>query len=196
MRFTSSSIVDRFIDGFDACPWASSAGRYAEPAPILRPQRPLYTSAERRRRNTTPWTLVQGILAPVQFVVFFLSVILVLHYLTSGAGMAAATASIVAKTLCLYAIMVTGAIWEKVVFGRYLFAPAFFWEDAVSMVVVALHTLYLVALASGWLDVQQQMLLALAAYATYVVNAGQFVLKFRAARLDDEGYPSMAGLAS
>ena len=41
--------------------------------------------------------------------------------------------------------MVTGAIWEKVVFGRYLFAPAFFWEDVFSMLVLALHTAYLVA---------------------------------------------------
>ena len=31
-----------------------------------------------------------------------------------------------------YTIMVTGAIWEKVVFGQYLFAPAFFWEDVFS----------------------------------------------------------------
>jgi 3-vinyl bacteriochlorophyllide hydratase len=30
------------------------------------------------------------------------------------------------------------------------------------------------------------MYLALAAYATYVVNAGQFILKLRAARLDQE----------
>ena len=28
------------------------------------------------------------------------------------------------------------------------------------------------------------MLIALAAYATYVINAGQFLLKLRAARLD------------
>ncbi|MDP3319527.1 MAG: 2-vinyl bacteriochlorophyllide hydratase, partial [Bosea sp. (in: a-proteobacteria)] len=84
----------------------------------------------------------------------------------------------------LYLIMVTGSIWEKVVFGKWLFVPAFFWEDVFSMLVLALHTAYLAALYTGALDATQLMLLALAAYATYVINAGQFLLKLRAARLD------------
>jgi 3-vinyl bacteriochlorophyllide hydratase len=78
--------------------------------------------------------------------------------------------------------MITGSIWEKDVFGKYLFARPFFWEDVVSMVVLALHTAYLAALWTGILDVRGQMYLALAAYTTYVVNATQFVLKLRAAR--------------
>lgn len=146
--------------------------------------RPLYTPHERARRDASGWTLVQGVLAPVQFVVFLVSLALVLRYLTSGEGLALATLSVVVKTLTLYLIMVTGCLWEKAVFGRYLFAPAFYWEDVFSMAVLALHTAYLVALATGWLDARQQMLLALAAYATYVVNATQFLLKLRAARLD------------
>ena len=148
--------------------------------------RALYTADERRRRDQSPWTLVQGILAPVQFVVFLVSLALVLRYLATGQGLEAATASIVVKTLVLYAIMITGSIWEKAVFGRYLFAPAFFWEDAVSMIVLALHTAYLAALWLDWLDARSLMLLALAAYATYVVNAGQFILKLREARLAGE----------
>ena len=68
---------------------------------------------------------------------------------------------VVIKTGILYTIMVTGAIWEKVVFGRYLFAPAFFWEDVVSMGVIALHTLYLVMLLAGWGTPQEQMWIAL-----------------------------------
>ena len=144
----------------------------------------LYTPEERRRRDSSPWTLVQGVLAPVQFLVFLASVFLVLRFLQTGAGETAATVSIVAKTLILYLIMVTGAIWEKVVFGRYLFAPAFYWEDVFSMLVLALHTAYLVALATDALGVTGRMYLALAAYATYVINAAQFLLKLRAARLD------------
>jgi 3-vinyl bacteriochlorophyllide hydratase len=86
------------------------------------------------------------------------------------------------KTVVLYVIMVTGAIWERDVFGRYLFAPAFFWEDLVSMLVLALHTTYLISLFSGAVDAERQMWLALAAYASYLINATQFVLKLRAAR--------------
>ena len=89
---------------------------------------------------------LQGVLAPLQFVIFLVSLSLVLHYLITGDGVAEATASIVIKTLALYTIMITGSVWEKEVFGRYLFARAFFWEDAFSMLVLALHTLYVVAL--------------------------------------------------
>ena len=150
-----------------------------------RPRRGLYTAAERQRRDRTVWTLVQGILAPVQFLVFLVSLGLIWRYLATGEGYALATASIVVKTLLLYAIMITGSIWEKVVFGRYLFAEPFFMEDAVSMIVLALHTAYLAAAFTGALTTQGQMILALAAYATYVVNAGQFLLKLRAARLQE-----------
>jgi 3-vinyl bacteriochlorophyllide hydratase len=144
---------------------------------------PLYTAEERLRRDASPWTLVQGILAPFQFVVFLVSLFLVVRYLVTGEGFEAATISIVIKTLVLYTIMVTGAIWENDVYGKYLFADAFFWEDAVSMIVIALHTAYLVSLFIDWLNPTEQMWLALAAYATYVVNAAQFILKLRAARL-------------
>jgi 3-vinyl bacteriochlorophyllide hydratase len=147
------------------------------------PRKPLYTPEERRRRDESPWTLVQGILAPLQFLVFLVSLYLVLRYLATGEGEQAATISIVVKTLVLYTIMITGAIWERVVFGQYLFAPAFFWEDVFSMLVLALHTAYLIALVTDAMDTQGLMWLALAAYATYVINAGQFLIKLRAARL-------------
>ena len=145
---------------------------------------PLYTPEQRRRRDASRWTLVQGVLAPVQFLIFAVSLVLVLRFLATGSGGQAATVSIIVKTLALYAIMITGAIWEKVVFGRYLFAPAFYWEDVFSMLVLALHTAYLAALAFGIGTEHGRMLLALAAYATYVINATQFILKLRAARLD------------
>lgn len=146
-------------------------------------QQPLYTPEEKIRRDNTVWTLVQGILAPLQFLVFLISLGLVLRVLVTGQGYEIATYSIVLKTLILYAIMITGSVWEKVVFGKYLFAKAFFWEDVFSMLVLALHTAYLVALYYNWLDSTQLMILALAAYAAYVINAIQFILKLRAARL-------------
>lgn len=142
----------------------------------------LYTAAERARRDASRWTLVQGILAPLQFLVFIVSVALVWRFLATGAGETAATVSVVLKTLVLYAIMVTGSLWERDVFGKLLFAPAFFWEDVVSMLVIALHTAYLIAVAFDLLTVHQQFWLALLAYATYVINAAQFLIKFRIAR--------------
>jgi 3-vinyl bacteriochlorophyllide hydratase len=161
------------------------------------PRMPLYTAEQRRRRDASIWTMVQGVLAPVQFLVFLVSLVLVIRYLETGAGETAATLSVVAKTLALYAIMVTGSIWEREVFGCYLFAPAFFWEDLFSFLVLGLHTAYLVALLAGLGSAQQQMMIALAAYASYFVNATQFVLKLRAARRDERivlsSAPSVSG---
>jgi 3-vinyl bacteriochlorophyllide hydratase len=147
--------LGRLLNTVDGCPWGASAGR-AAPQQNPHARRYLYTDEERRRRDATPWTMVQGVLAPVQFLVFLMS----------------------------YTIMITGAIWEREVFGRYLFAPAFYWEDMFSMLVLALHTAYLAALFSGAVQPRDQMLLALAGYTAYVVNATQFVMKLRAARLE------------
>ena len=110
------------------------------------------------------------------------SVFLVLRYLRTGDGLQAANISVVVKTFVLYTIMVTGAIWEKEVFGKYLFARPFFWEDVVSMGVIALHTAYLLGLWQDWTP-RSLFTLALVAYGTYVVNAAQFIFKLRAARL-------------
>jgi len=155
-----------------------TGGRGSEPI--------LYTPEQRERRDNTIWTLVQGVLAPVQFAVFLVSLFLVLRYLSSGAGYEAATVSVIVKTGFLYLIMVTGAIWEKVVFGQYLLAPAFYWEDVFSFAVIALHTLYIIILFTGWLGPQGQMIVALLAYGAYVINASQFLLKLRAARLQSQ----------
>lgn len=148
--------------------------------------RPLYTAAQKQRRDASPWTLVQGILAPIQFAVFLVSLVLVCRYLITGDGYAAASWSIVIKTGFLYLIMITGAIWEKVVFGQWLFAEAFFWEDVFSFGVIALHTLYIYGLFWGGMPPLTLMAIALAAYAAYVVNAGQFIWKLRMARLQAE----------
>lgn len=150
----------------------------------------LYTDAQRKRRDSSPWTLVQGILAPLQFLVFLVSLGLVLRTLITGEGAGMANASVILKTMLLYTIMVTGSLWEKDVFGKYLFAPAFFWEDVVSFGVIALHTAYLVCLLQGWLTESGLMWLALVAYAAYVTNAAQFLLKLRAARLQQAGAAS------
>ncbi|OBV10423.1 2-vinyl bacteriochlorophyllide hydratase [Erythrobacter dokdonensis] len=148
--------------------------------------RALYTPEQRVRRDQSVWTVIQGVLAPMQFLVFMISLALVIRTLNTGEGAYAADVMFVLKTLFLYTIMVTGAIWEKVVFGKYLFAKAFFWEDVFSMLVIALHTLYLVMLFGAYGTIQERLVVALAAYGAYVINAGQFIWKLRMARLEGE----------
>ena len=197
-----SRLLDQWLEGIAACPWGAHAGFSpwgdrcdpwvdgpASVSRVLTPKsrsaRPqLYTPAERARRDASPWTTVQAVLAPLQFAACAVSFLLIVRYFLTGHGYALATGSILLKTFALYAIMITGSIWEKAVFGRWLFAPAFFWEDVVSMVVLALQTAYVAALLLGWGTPAQQMTIAVAAYAAYAVNASQFLLKLRAARLD------------
>ena len=142
----------------------------------------IYSEVERARRDASPWTIVQGVLAPIQFLVFLASLALVLRYLLTSDGYLVATWSVVIKTGILYLIMITGSIWEKVVFGKWLFAPSFFWEDVVSFVVIFLHSLYLWTLFSPEWDPRSQMFVALLAYAAYALNAFQFLRKLRLAR--------------
>ncbi len=148
---------------------------------------PLYTPEQRVKRDSTVWTLVQGVLAPVQFLVFLVSLGLVLRFFWTGEGEQTALVSVVVKTVVLYIIMLTGCIWEKVVYGVFLFADAFYWEDMVSMVVMVLHTAYVAMWWHGGFSPTEQLALALAAYFTYVVNAAQYILKLRRARLQGAG---------
>jgi 3-vinyl bacteriochlorophyllide hydratase len=186
LSFEPAQMLQGWIDMIAPCPWTAHAGcatRHHHRAET-KTRIPLYTPEQRVRRDATPWTMVQGLLAPLQFLVFAISLFLVLRYLNTAEGYLVATVSVIAKTALLYTIMVTGAIWEKVVFGRYLFAPSFFWEDVFSMLVLALHTAYLGAVLFGIGTANEQMVLALAAYAAYVVNAVQFIWKLRVARLE------------
>ncbi|MEQ7155500.1 2-vinyl bacteriochlorophyllide hydratase [Brevundimonas aurifodinae] len=190
VRSPGQSVFDRgfgaLLDAVAPCPWTAHTGDHRltrRSLRAVRPSRPLYSAEERQRRDSTIWTLVQGVLAPVQFIAFGISLVLVLNYLWTGEGAAAATLSVLIKTALLYTIMVTGAVWEKVVFGRFLFAPSFFWEDVFSMLVLALHTAYLGMVLLNIGTPREQLILALAAYATYVVNAAQFIWKLRMARL-------------
>ena len=161
--------------------------------PPIRSTPLIYTPEQRQRRDATVWTLVQGVLAPVQFLVFLVSVWLIAKALWWQGDAAWAEGSVVIKTAVLYTIMITGCIWEKVVFGQYLFAPAFFWEDVVSMGVMALHTAYLVAWWTHALSTGPLLALALAAYGAYFVNAAQFLYKLRQARLQPSSGPTDPG---
>jgi len=85
----------------------------------------LYTPSQRIIRDRTVWTKVQGILAPLQFAVCIISLFLVVRYLSTGEGYYAATVSIIIKSFLLFLIMITGAIWEKVVFRTIFICRSF-----------------------------------------------------------------------
>jgi 3-vinyl bacteriochlorophyllide hydratase len=136
----------------------------------------LYTPEQLARRNASPWTRVQAILAPIQFLAFLVSFALVVRYLATGQGYALANASVLLKIALLWAITITGMIWEKQVFGQYFLAPQFFWEDVGNAAAMLFHNLYFLAVALHWSE-RAVMTLMLVAYCSYLANCTQFVLK-------------------
>lgn len=140
-----------------------------------------YTPAQLERRNKSKWTLVQAILAPIQFLAFIISFALVVRYLLTGEGYEIATISVLIKISLLWLITVTGMIWEKEIFGKWFLAPQFFWEDVGNAVAMILHNVYFLARWQGWSD-QTVMALMLIAYIAYLFNCSQFVIKGLRAR--------------
>lgn len=135
-----------------------------------------YTPEQLARRDRSVWTRVQAILAPIQFLAFLISFGLVARYLVSGRGYEIATVSVLIKISLLWAITITGMIWEKEIFGHWFLAPQFFWEDVGNAAAMVFHNLYFLA---QWLHWSQRavMLLMLVAYCSYLVNCAQFVIK-------------------
>ena len=72
-----TQLIGRLVDSLDCSPWGGAAGRSISPALRQPTRRALYTPDERRRRDASPWTAVQGVLAPAQFIVFLISLCLV-----------------------------------------------------------------------------------------------------------------------
>lgn len=133
-----------------------------------------YTPEQLAKREASIWTKVQMVLAPVQFIAFLVSFSLVVRYLLTGEGYLIANVSVLIKIALLWAITITGMIWEKEIFGHYFLAREFFWEDVGNAVAMVTHNVYFIA---QWLHAPERtvMVIMLLAYCTYLVNCAQFV---------------------
>lgn len=136
----------------------------------------MYTPEQLRRREASKWTKVQIILAPIQFLVFIISFALVIRYLVTGEGHDIATFSIWLKIALIWALTITGMLWEYDMFDHYFMAKEFFWEDVGNLIAIITHNLYFVARWMG-ADEQTVMWVMVFAYITYLFNAGQFVYR-------------------
>ncbi len=136
----------------------------------------MYTPEQLARREASPWTRVQIILAPIQFLAFLISFFLVVRYLITDQGLVAATISVWIKIALIWALTITGMLWEKDVYGHYFMAREFFWEDLGNLIAILTHNAYFVVQWLGW-DQRAVMLVMLFAYITYLLNAVQFIIK-------------------
>jgi 3-vinyl bacteriochlorophyllide hydratase len=142
----------------------------------------MYTPDQIASRERSKWTKVQIILAPIQFLAFLVSFGLVIHYLVSGQGYLAATISIWVKIALIWVLTITGMLWEHDMFDHYFMAKEFFWEDMGNLIAILTHNAYFVAKWAG-ADERTVMWVMVFAYATYLLNAGQFVARgIRSAR--------------
>jgi 3-vinyl bacteriochlorophyllide hydratase len=132
-----------------------------------------YTPDQLLRRQSSKWTRVQAILAPLQLIAFVISLILVIAYFNTGSGFELAHLASLVKVAMMILITVTGMLWEQDVYGKYFMAPEFFWEDLVNGISLILHLLFLGAWIFGASE-RVQMLIMLVALASYVVNFVQF----------------------
>jgi 3-vinyl bacteriochlorophyllide hydratase len=136
----------------------------------------IYTPEQRIKRDKSGWTKVQAILGPIQFLAFIVSFALVMRYLMTGEGYFVTTVSVLIKIALLWAITITGMIWEKEIYGHWFLAPQFFWEDVGNAVAIVSHNLYFVAVMAGWSE-RAVMTLMMVAYCTYLINCAQFIVK-------------------
>ncbi len=136
----------------------------------------MYTPEQLARRKASPWTRVQIILAPIQFLAFLISFFLVVRYLMTEQGYLAATISVWIKIGLIWALTITGMLWEKDVYGHYFMAREFFWEDLGNLIAILTHNAYFIVQWSGW-ERRSVMFVMLFAYITYLLNATQFIIK-------------------
>ena len=134
----------------------------------------MYTADQLLQRDRSVWTKVQGVLAPIQFITFLVSAYLVYRAWHTQSGYEIATLSIIIKITLLWAITITGMIWEKEIFGHYFLAKEFYWEDIGNLIAIITHNAYFVVRWLGW-DDNAVMGTMLVAYATYLINSAQFI---------------------
>ncbi len=137
-----------------------------------------YSAEQIERRRQSRWTMVQIIGAPIQLLIFLISFGFVIYSLSSnGQGFEITNITILVKIATLYFMFITGMLWEKDVFGHYVFAAEFFWEDFVSALLLTTHTAYLVALLLG-APKSVLLVVVIIAYINYLFNASQYFVKF------------------
>jgi len=131
-----------------------------------------FTPEELARRNATIWTPIVLYIALVQFIAYFAGFYLVIRFLMTGEGYQAATVIVWIKILLMWAVTVTGMIWEKVVVNHWLMAKQYFWEDFGNIVAMITHNAYFMAV---WMGLSQRdiMLIMLFAFITYIFNLVQ-----------------------
>jgi hypothetical protein len=133
------------------------------------------TLAVRERRSASIWTIVHPLFAIGQLFAFLVSVCFLIAYARGLVGFHAVHMSVLVKIGLMVGAVLSGAFWERDVFGYYWFAPEFLFEDVMTLIVFVFQMSYL-AMVQFFPSHQPAILLMLgAAYTVYVANVAQYI---------------------
>jgi len=121
------------------------------------------------------WYKVVMIIAGVQLLAYFVGFYLVISFLLHGNFYTAATVAVIVKIVLMWAVTITGMLWEKDVIDKYFLGKEFFWEDIGNLVAIITHNAYFVfaALDFSKTAIMQVMLFA---FITYLFNFVQWII--------------------
>jgi 3-vinyl bacteriochlorophyllide hydratase len=128
-----------------------------------------------QRRVDSKWTRIHPLFAIGQLGVFFVSAVLLVLYYTGHVSFHAVHISVLIKVAFMVGAIVTGAFWEKDVYGKWWFATEYFIEDVMTVNVFGLHVLYLVCVYAFPQNMQLNVVLLTVAYVVYGLNVGQYI---------------------
>ena len=134
------------------------------------------------RRAASVWTRVHPVFALAQLFVFLVSVSLLAAYLLHAVPYAAVHVSVLVKIGLMIGAVVTGALWEHDVYGRWWFAQEFIIEDTMTANVFALHVAYLVVAYAWPANGTATLSILGVAYGVYALNVAQYVVQHAGVR--------------
>jgi len=127
------------------------------------------------RREASVWTLIHPLFAIGQLLAFVVSVGLFVAFLRGAVPFHAVHVSVLVKVGLMVGAVITGAFWERDVFGHWWFAPEFLFEDVMTLIVFITQLTYL-AMAYFHPSMMNVVASTLAvAYAVYLGNVAQYI---------------------
>jgi 3-vinyl bacteriochlorophyllide hydratase len=127
------------------------------------------------RRTASIWTLIHPLFAIGQLLVFVVSVSLFVAYLLGAVPFHVVHISVLVKIGLMVGAVISGAFWERDVFGYWWFAPEFLFEDVMTVIVFIMQITYLAIVYAHPEDTGVIAGALAFAYAVYLANVAQYI---------------------
>jgi 3-vinyl bacteriochlorophyllide hydratase len=136
------------------------------------------------RRAASLWTRVHPVFAIGQLGVFVVSLGLLVLYFFHLVDFETVFISVLIKIAFMLGAIVTGALWEHDVYGKWWFAHEFFLEDVMTLNVFLMHAGFLVTVYAWPTNIRAMLAVLSVAYLAYGLNVVQYVVRNHLTRED------------